>query len=187
MSDDWDDAPRRRRRYEPVDVRRAGSHYSGGVTGAGVFSIIIGSLSLLCFMCSGFFGVMFLIIGEADRQQAAMLPQSVGLTGGMLISFAFLYLSAGVCYLIAGILTLQRRHGGRTLALIMAGVSVLLGIGNIVLAVLGLMGASPVLGGDASSQAVTGAVYIVAGMVFLAHAAVVFITLLNSYNIAEFE
>jgi hypothetical protein len=187
MSSEWEDEPRPRRpRYEDIEVRR-GSGRGGGVTAAGVFSIVMGALSFLCFFCAGIVGFFLVGIGEIDRQQGAMLPGGVAITGGVLVGLAVLYLIVGVCYLIAGIVTLQRRHWGRMFALIMAGVSVLLGITMGVFTVLGFMGADPLGGGDPEGQAFIACMNLFAGLVYLAHAVVVFATLLNSYNIAEFE
>jgi hypothetical protein len=191
MSRDWDDAPRRRRRRnDELDLRRHGPDYSGAVTGAGVFTIVLGGLSLFCFFCAGMVGLFMVGVGEMARQQGNMLPGMFAATGGVILGMALLYLLVGICYLVAGIVTLQRRHWGRVFALIMAGVSVLLGIAQAVLTVLGFLGMDPFMpgGGGGDGEQVVGAVTnMFAGLIYFAHAGVVFVTLLNPYNIAEFE
>jgi hypothetical protein len=191
MSSDWDDPPRRRRRrHDDLDLRRHGPDYSGAVTGAGVFTIVMGGLSLFCFICSGMLGLFMVGVGEMARQQGNMLPGVFAATGGVILGLALLYLLVGICYLIAGIVTLQRRHWGRVFALIMGGVSVLLGIGQVVLTVLGFMGMDPFMGpgGGGEGQEVVGAITnAFAALLYFAHGGVVFVTLLNSYNIAEFD
>jgi len=188
MSGEWDEEPRpRRRRFEDVSLRRGGQ-LSGGVTAAGVFTIVMGGLSLLCFFCSGLMGLLFFSLGELGRQQGNFLPGTFGAAGGVLLGLALLYLLVGVCYLIAGIVTLQRRNWGRVFALAMGCVSVLLGLAQGVFAVLGFMGMDPFMaGGDPEAQVVNAALNLFVGLVYLAHAVVVFATLLSSYNIAEFE
>jgi hypothetical protein len=188
MSRDWDDVPRRRRRYDDIELRRPAEQLSGAVTGAGIFTIIMGALSVLCSLSTGFCGVMIYLVGEADRQQGGMLPASVGTTGGVIVGLALLYLIVGVCYLIAGIVTLQRRNWGRVFCLIMAGVSVLLGITHGVFTVLGFMGLDPLMAdADEGGQAFGAVVNVFSGLLYLAHAVVVFTALLSSYNIAEFD
>jgi hypothetical protein len=191
MSRDWDDESprRRRRRYDDLDLRRQEAQYSGAVTGAGVFTIVLGGLSLFCFLCTGMAGLFMVGIGEMARQQGNMLPGMFAATGGVILLFALLYLIVGICYLIAGIVTLQRRHWGRVFTLIMGGISVLLGIGQVVLSILGFLDMDPFMpGGGGEGDQVVGAVTnMFAGLIYFAHAGVVFVTLLNSYNIAEFE
>ena len=72
---------------------------------------------------------------------------------------------------------------------IMAAVSVLLGIGQVVLTVLGFLDMDPFMGGGGGDgENVVGAVVnLFTGLIYFAHAGVVFVTLLNPYNIAEFE
>jgi hypothetical protein len=188
MSRDWDDVPRRPRRYDDIDLRRPAEQLSGAVTGAGIFTIVMGALSILCSLSTGFCGTMILLVGEADRQQGGMLPAAFGATGSVIVGLALLYLIVGVCYLTAGIVTLQRRNWGRVFCLIMGGVSVLLGITQGVFTVLGFMGMDPFMAdGDEGGQIFGAAVNLVLGLIYLSHAVVVFGTLLSSYNIAEFE
>src|SRR5262245_14983321 len=98
--DDWDDdepRPRRRRRHDE-DLRLSGPPRSGAVTAAGVVSIIMSAVFLLCGGCFGLGGLFCTGFGMAARQQGNIFPPDMFETmGGVLLGWAILHIVLGVC------------------------------------------------------------------------------------------
>lgn len=189
--DDWDDdesRPRRRRFDE--DLRHGGPPQSGAVTAAGVMSIVMAVLCMLCGGCFGLGGLFCTAMGAGARQQGNILPPEMLETyGGVFLGWALLHLILGVGLLIAGIGTLQRRHWGRILALGAAAVVALVGLAQFVFSILVGTGEFGGLFGNPDpdariTQAVMGCF---GGLLYLGYAIFVYIVLLNSHNKAEFE
>jgi hypothetical protein len=190
--DDWDDdepRPRRSRRFD-VDDLRQGTRQSGAVTGAGVVTIIMGALSLLCGGGFGICGLFCAGAGAAARQQGNIIPpEMLENYGGFFLAWGLFHLALGVCLLIAGIVTLQRHNWGRTFALILAGIVACIGLvqfGFFIMVGMGEMGALFDNGDpdERIGQAVVGCMHAV---IYLAYAIFVYIVLLNSHNKEEFD
>lgn len=206
MSRDYDDLdeprPRRRRRYEDEEEyedvrrrRRGGRGSSGSVTSVGVITIILGSLQLLCGMCSSI-GAIAMGAGAGQAPPGAgFLPAFLA---GAAIVVAILILIFGALYLVGGIGVIQRRNWGKIMTLVMAGFS---GLGGIlcIIAVINILFMGPaVVGGPPGFQAnvqqnvqqakVMGVViYTLAMIVLFTHCIMSYVVLLNSRNAAEFE
>ncbi len=191
--DDWDDEdelfPRQRRRGEEGDsLRRRGPPQGGVVTGAGVVTIIIGVLFLLCGVCSGFVGVLFAGVGQMARHQGNVLPPALfEVTGGVLLGWAILHLALGVLNLIGGILVLQRSRFGRLLTLGLAMLNGILGVGQLVLCVLLGMNEIALFDADPDAALVKAAIWGVIALLYVGQAVFVCIVLFNSHNKEEFE
>src|SRR5437773_1064271 len=189
--DNWDDdEPRPRRRRYDVDDLRQGPRLSGAVTGAGVVTIIMGALSILCGGGFGVCGLFCAGAGAAARQQGNILPpEMLENYGGFFLAWGLFHLALGVGLLIAGIVTLQRRAWGRTATLILAGVLTCVGFtqfGFFILAGMGEIGGLFDNGDpeERVGQAVMGCFHAV---IYLAYAIFVYIVLLNSHNKEEFD
>jgi hypothetical protein len=190
--DDWDDdepRPRPRGSYDDLELRHGSPPQSGAVTGAGVVTIIMGVLFLLCGVTSGFCGVVFAGVGQMAREQGNVLPPGMfEVTGGVLLGQALLYLILGVGNLIAGIVTLQRRNGGRIFTLILGAVSGLLGLGHLSLIVMILSHGVGLFGAMGSEElAVQSVMMGIIALVFVGHTIFVYTVLLNSHNKEEFD
>ena len=186
--EDDDDRPRRSRDrdYEDDDYdrprrsRRRGSG-AGSITGVGVISIILGSLSLLC-------GICFMIVGIVGAGAAGgrfgpnVMPFGQGAIAGIAIVISLVILILGVLYLIGGIGVLQRRNWGRIVTLVSAGFSGVFGVLQIIGVVVNL--ASPV---PMEAKVFQVLVNFAAALVFFAHCIMSFMVLLNSDNAREFR
>ncbi len=183
---DDDDRPRRRRRrdddYDDIG-RVGGGSSSGSVTGVGVISIILGSMTLLCGLCvvvlsMGIFGGA----GGGNFGGRANFPDIFQAAAGVMIVISILVLVLGVLYLVGGIGVLQRRNWGRIMTLIMAGFSALLGIFCILVMISMLVQPGPPEG------KVIGALMVIVGViVYFTHCIMSFVVLLSSQNAREFE
>jgi len=201
--DDYDDEeprPRRRRRsYEEEDDyeaprRRRGGEASGGVTGVGVFTIILGSLLLLCGLCYSGLG---LVAGAGGAGGGG--PPGFGgmmqMAAGILIVIALLILIFGALYLAGGIGVVQRRNWGRIMTLVMAAFSGLGGILMIINIIVQLAQPAPPpqFGPPGFQQGFQSGriIGILVGAVFMiilfTHCIMSYVVLLNSRNASEFE
>ena len=189
--DDWDeDEPfPRQPRWDDDGLRRSTPPQGGVVTAAGVITIILGVLFLLCGVCSGFVGILFAGVGQMARQQGNVLPPApFEITGGVLLGWALLHLVLGVLSLIAGILTLQRHRFGRMLTLVLGSINGLLGAGQLALCVmLGMDEIGGIFDRDPEGDMVKAVMWGFVALLYLGHAVFVCIVLFNSHNKEEFE
>ena len=183
--DEEDDRPRRRRRrdeedYDDVSRPRRGGR-SGSVTGVGIISIILGSLTLLCGLCTGIGSLYFSAAagGPGMRQRNPFPFQAAA---GVAIVVAVVILILGVFYLVGGIGVLQRRTWGRIMTLVMAGFSGLLGV-LCLIAIVALI-AQPAPG---EAKAIGILVYFVGVALYFTHCIMSFVVLLSSQNAMEFD
>ncbi|MCI0682301.1 MAG: hypothetical protein L0Y71_09370 [Gemmataceae bacterium] len=190
--DDWDDdepQPRRRRR-DPFDVRDGRPEQSGAVTGAGVVTIVVSVLFLLCGGGLGVCGLFCTSAGAAARQQGGFLPpQLFERLGGIMLGWSLFHLLLAVGMLMAGIVTLQRRNWGRVMTLILAGiVGALGGVQFIVAILIGVSDGGGLFGNnDPEDRIVQAVVFCISALLYVAYTIFVFIVLLNSHNRAEFD
>ena len=186
--DDWDDDPRPRRRRFGDDLRHDAPPQSGIVTAAGVVSIVMAVVCMLCGGCFGLGGLFCTAVGAGARQQGNILPPEMfESAAGVLLGWSLLHLILGVVLLIGGIGTLQRNNWGRLTTLIAAAILAVLGVVQFVFFIMigigefgGLFGAQP---NDAIGQAVMGCF---GALVYFAYAIFVYIILLSSHNKEEF-
>lgn len=185
--DDYDDRPRRRRRdddddydddYRGRSIRRAG--HSGAVTAVGVISIVLGSLFILLGIC--------VLLGAALTGGAARELRDqpgagvVGILAGAVVIVALLILVLAVLLIVGGIGVLNRRNWGRILTLVLGGLSA-------VVAVFWILVAVSTLNNNAMPDDRAGPILVSLILVFLhiGYAVLVFVVLLNSVYAEEFE
>lgn len=192
--DDWDagdSRPRRRRRADDdLDLRHDAPPQSGAVTGAGVVSIIMGVLFLICGGGFGMCGLFCAGAGMAARQQGNILPpEMLENFGGVLLGWGLLHLILGVCLLVGGIMTLQRKNSGRVFCLVLAAIVALLGVGQLVLCILMIADDGGGFFGNPDpderiAQAVGG---MFVGLLYIAFSVFVGLVLMNAHNKGEFD
>jgi len=182
--DDDDDRRRRDRRDDDYDrprrSRRRGSG-AGSITGVGVITIILGSLSLLCGVCVMIGGIAG--AGAAGgRFGPNVMPFGQGAIASIAIAIALVILILGVLYLIGGIGVLQRRNWGRIVTLVSAGFSGVAGVFLVLSFIGNLISPMPM---EAKIMPVL--VALLGALVCFAHCIMSFIVLLNSDNAREFR
>lgn len=125
--DDEIERPRRRRRQR----RRRSAERSGAVTAVGVVNIIFGVLSLLCGLVI-FLGASLIGIGGKAAAQNAMPnnPQGAQAAGGVMAMagamaavFAVIFIVFAALYVFAGVGVLKRQQWGRVLTIVLASLS----------------------------------------------------------------
>lgn len=188
--DDWDDdEPRPSRRRYSDDVRYDAPPQSGAVTGAGVVSIGMAVLSMLCGGCSGLSGLFCTAVGAGARQQGNIFPPDMfDSAAGVLLGWALLHLVLGVGLLIGGIVTLQRRNWGRVLTLMVAAVVALTGIVQFgFFLMIGIGDFGGLFGADPEARVGQSIMGCLGALLYFAYAIFVYIILLSSHNKAEFD
>jgi hypothetical protein len=190
--DDWDDdEPRPRRRRYGDDIRQDMPPRSGSVTGAGVTSII---MSVMCLLCGGTFGVGGLccgIAGAGARQGGNILPPDLfESAAAVFLTWALVHLVLGVGLLIGGIVTLNRHNWGRITTLVCGAVAALIGVVQFVFFVM--VGAGEFGGGlfgnpDPEARVGQAVMGCAGALIYIAYAIFVYIVLLSSHNREEFD
>src|SRR5262249_54194399 len=147
--------------------------------GIGVITIILGSLTLLCGICTMIAALGFAGAG-AGRFGPNVLP--FGAAAGILTGVSVLVLIVGVLYLVGGIGVLQRKNWGRIVTLISAGFSGVFGVFMILSFIGNLISAAPM---EAKVMALL--VAFLGILIYFAHCIMSFIGLLSRENAREFS
>ena len=190
--DNWDDdEPRPRRIQYGDDVRQNLPPRSGAVTAAAVVSIIMAVGCMLCGGCAGVSGLFCFVIGAGARQQGNILPPEMFESQGAVMgSWALVHLVLGVCLLIAGIVTLNRRNWGRVFTLMCGALGALMGVVQFIFFIM--IGTGEFGGGlfgnpDPNARVGQAVMGCFGALIYFAHAIFVYIVLLSSHNREEFD
>jgi uncharacterized membrane protein (DUF2068 family) len=151
-----------------------GAGRSGGVTAVGVLGIVIGAIELLGCGLLAIGGAAFMGLGKAAQEKAlAGVPQAdkeavgglLGFILGIVVIYGVVGIILGVLRLVSGIGLLQRRRWGRTLTLVVAGITIPWALVAIIWGIVGILFIA----------------------LFLTYAIMAFVLLLNARNALEFR
>jgi hypothetical protein len=148
---------------------------SGGVTAVGVLGIVIGAIELLSCGLLLLGGAAWMGMGKAAQEKAlaagvkqADLEAVGGFLGfilGILVVYGLVGIILGALRLVSGIGILQRRRWGRTMTLVVAGITIPWALVAIIWGIVGILFIA----------------------LFLTYAIMAFVNLLNARNSLEFH